>query len=69
MPATVELTARERQVATMIALGSQTKRIAHELKITTKTVECHRASIKRKLGGVTSVGIVLWAVRAGIIPI
>lgn len=64
-----ELTAREREVARLIALGSLTKQIAYELDISVKTVETHRAAIRQKLGGISSVGVVLWAVRTGLVKV
>lgn len=43
-------TARERQVAQMIADGLSNEDIASKLKIATKTVEAHRANLYKKLG-------------------
>jgi len=43
------LTAREREIAQMIAEGKNTKTIALELAISVKTVEAHRHKIMKKL--------------------
>lgn len=44
------LTAREREVVDMLVAGKINKVIGHELGISTRTVESHRARIMRKLG-------------------
>jgi DNA-binding NarL/FixJ family response regulator len=44
------LTAREREVATGLARGLTNKQIGRELGISHRTVEIHRARLKRKLG-------------------
>lgn len=45
-----ELTERERDVFDRLGRGFTTKRIADELGLSARTVEVHRANIKRKLG-------------------
>jgi DNA-binding CsgD family transcriptional regulator len=45
-----QLTARELHVATLIREGKTSKEIAEVLVITLKTVEYHRANIRKKLG-------------------
>jgi len=62
-----ELTEREAQVASMIARGAATKHIARALDISIKTVECHRANIRAKLGGTNAACIVVWAVKNGLV--
>jgi DNA-binding NarL/FixJ family response regulator len=49
MPALAGLTASERRILRMIAVGKPTKAIADELHIHHRTVETHRASICQKL--------------------
>jgi len=51
----------------MIARGAATKHIARALDISIKTVECHRANIRAKLGGTNAACIVVWAVKNGLV--
>lgn len=44
------LTPREREVLDGLAKGLQNKAIAHDLAISTRTVEIHRANVMSKLG-------------------
>lgn len=44
-----QLTPRERQVMDMIVAGKTNKQIAHDLEISDKTVEAHRAKVMEKL--------------------
>lgn len=44
------LTAREREILEKVVQGASSKVIARDLKISVKTVDVHRASIKDKLG-------------------
>jgi len=44
------LTARERQVVQMVIDGRFTKQIAHELGISTRTVELHTYRARHKMG-------------------
>jgi DNA-binding CsgD family transcriptional regulator len=57
------LSAREREVIALIALGRSNKEIASLLMISTRTVESHRAKIMLKLGLHSLSGLVLYAVR------
>jgi DNA-binding NarL/FixJ family response regulator len=59
------LTSREREVVQLLAEGNSNKRVASRLDISVKTVETHRASIKRKLGVKSVAEIVNYAVRNG----
>jgi DNA-binding NarL/FixJ family response regulator len=43
------LSAREREVFQLLGRGYKTKRIAHELKVSSKTIDSHCANIKSKL--------------------
>jgi FixJ family two-component response regulator len=49
-PKLSSLTRRERQVLELVVAGKFNKIIAHDLGISTKTVELHRASLMGKLG-------------------
>ena len=55
------VTERELSVATLAILP--TKNIAHELKISTRTVEAHIGRIKLKTGLETRAAIAVWADR------
>jgi len=44
------LTLRELQVLEVLRTGKTTKEIAHQLGLSARTVDIHRANIKRKLG-------------------
>ena len=45
-----KLTDRELEVFERIGLGRTTREIAHELRLSPKTIETHRSHIKSKLG-------------------
>ncbi|WP_327679993.1 response regulator transcription factor [Kitasatospora sp. NBC_00458] len=60
-----ELTAREMEIATLVADGATNAEIASELFITAGTVKNHLASIQRKLGTRNRVGIAAWAWETG----
>jgi DNA-binding NarL/FixJ family response regulator len=61
------LTARQLQILTMIAGRKGTKEIAFELDLSEKTVAAHRAQIMERLGVRDLVGLVLLAVRHGLV--
>jgi DNA-binding CsgD family transcriptional regulator len=46
----MSLTPREREVVVRIGSGMNSKLIARELGVSTRTVEYHRGKIRRKLG-------------------
>jgi DNA-binding NarL/FixJ family response regulator len=49
-PGKADLTARQREVLRLIALGSSAKDIANQLNISVRTAEFHRAAIMQRLG-------------------
>lgn len=57
------LTDRELEVLALIGQGVATKNIAARLKISTRTVEAHRAHIKEKLGITDGAALVKYAVQ------
>jgi two-component system, NarL family, response regulator NreC len=63
------LTNRERQVLHLVAHGSSSTEIAKRLKISSRTVETHRAKIMEKLSLDNFTELVRYALRKGIIPI
>ncbi|MEW6366608.1 MAG: response regulator transcription factor [Acidobacteriota bacterium] len=62
------LTAREREVLQLAALGLLNKQIAARLSISVRTVETHRARLMRKLGLGSQTDLVRYAMRKGILP-
>lgn len=56
------LSARELEVLTQLGMGKTTKEIAHELDLSTRTVDIHRANIKRKLGLRTGAELIAYSV-------
>jgi two-component system, NarL family, response regulator NreC len=61
------LSDRELHVLQLVAEGMRTKAIADLLSISGKTVESHRTRIMQKLGIHDTAGLVLYAIRKGII--
>jgi len=62
-----QLTARERQVAQLLAEGKCNKEVATALCIGVKTVETHRANIMRKLNIHSVTDLVRYAIRNRIV--
>jgi len=60
------LTERELQVLTMLAHGSTSKEIAHDLVLSVKTVENHRARILEKLDAVNTAAAIGRAYQLGL---
>ena len=63
------LTAREQEVMALLAEGLSTKATAEKLFISPKTAENHRSSIMRKLDLHSTVELVRYAARIGIIDV
>jgi pimeloyl-ACP methyl ester carboxylesterase/DNA-binding CsgD family transcriptional regulator len=61
------LTRREREVATLIALGLTNRQIAEDLVIAEATAERHVANILNKLGCHSRAQIAAWAVERGLL--
>jgi DNA-binding NarL/FixJ family response regulator len=61
------LTGRERDVLRLLAQGRRTKEIAEDLGISAKTVETYRGRVMFKLGIDNLVGLVKFAIRAGLV--
>jgi two-component system, NarL family, response regulator NreC len=61
------LSVRERQVLQLVAESMSTKAIAELLSISAKTAESHRTRIMQKLGIHDTAGLVMYAIRKGII--
>lgn len=63
------LSPREREVLVLIAEGSTSKEIAAKLHISVQTVETHRCNLMSKTGVHNVAGLVLCAVRNGLIKL
>jgi pimeloyl-ACP methyl ester carboxylesterase/DNA-binding CsgD family transcriptional regulator len=61
------LTRREREVATLIALGLTNRQIAEDLVIAEATAERHVANILNKLGCHSRAQVAAWAVESGLL--
>jgi DNA-binding NarL/FixJ family response regulator len=64
-----QLSSREQEVLRMIAEGIPSRDIGERLFISVKTVENHRANILHKLGLKTTVDLVKYAARIGLIDV
>ena len=63
------LTARQREILQLVAEGKSTKEIAFVLGVSVKTVETHRADLMERLGIRDVAGLVVYAIRNGLIDI
>lgn len=64
-----DLTPREQEVMRLLAEGLSTKKAAEKLFISPKTVENHRASIMNKLGLHSTIELIRYAARLGLIDV
>ncbi|WP_395022339.1 response regulator FixJ [Dongia sp.] len=62
------LSIRERQVLDGLIAGRANKTIAHDLEISPRTVEIHRANVMTKMGAGSLSELVRMALLAGLIP-
>ncbi len=67
-PREVNLTEREREVLSYLALGWETKYIAEELGVSWYTARNHIENLRTKLGASTRLEAVMVALRLGILP-
>jgi PAS domain S-box-containing protein len=61
-----QLTSRQREVLTEMALGRLNKQIAFSLGVTEQTVKMHRALVMARLGATTTADAIRIAVEAGL---
>lgn len=61
------LTSRQTEVLKLVAEGFRSKAIAHQLNVSIKTIETHRADIMRRLGVRHTAGLVHEAIRLGLL--
>lgn len=69
VPDLEELTPRETEVLTQVALGYSLPEIAQQLHRSLKTIETHRLSLGRKLGASNRVELTRIAIAAGLAPL
>jgi DNA-binding NarL/FixJ family response regulator len=63
------ITHRQREILQLIAEGHSTKEIAHQLDLSVKTVETHRAQLMERLNIHDVPGLVRCAIRMGLITL
>jgi two-component system response regulator NreC len=61
------LTARERDVVRLVALGHTSREIAKRLVLSTRTIETHRARVQARLGVSSRAELVRWAMDHGLL--
>jgi DNA-binding NarL/FixJ family response regulator len=66
-PPAVELTAREREVLSLVIEGLANKQIARRLGISEKTVKGHLTNLFQRIGVTDRTQAALWAERTGIL--
>jgi len=64
-PAARPITARERQVAALIATGLTNAEIGSRLGVSVRTVDAHMEHLRTKLGVRTRAQVAVWSVGAG----
>ncbi len=64
-----DLTAREKEVLTLVCKGYSSRQIGDNLHLSPKTVETYRARIMAKLGVGNMVELIRYAIRRGIISL
>lgn len=66
-PSPIDLTAREREVLTLVVEGLANKQIARRLGISEKTVKGHLTNLFQRIGVADRTQAALWAERNGIL--
>lgn len=67
MPGDIDLSKREQQIVRLVCHDMSNAEIAKELKLAGSTIETHRQNIRKKIGAQGTAGIVLYAVRHGLV--
>jgi non-specific serine/threonine protein kinase len=65
----VELTTRQREVATLVAAGHTNRQIGRELGISEKTAEIHVHNIMRRLDASSRAAVAAWVATSGLEPV
>lgn len=66
-PQSAELTARERQILSLVASGNSNKEIALRLGVSLKTIDNHRTNLMRKLDVHSVAELLGYALREGLL--
>jgi DNA-binding NarL/FixJ family response regulator len=66
-PLDVPLTAREQEIARLVAAGQMSKEIAAKLGLSVRTVEKHRANIMEKVGVREVASLTRWCIQVGLV--
>lgn len=64
---TTALTARERQVLSLVARGFANREVAERLGVSAKTVDNHRTNLMRKIGTHSLAELLSYALREGLL--
>ena len=64
-----DLTAREKEILLLIWSGFKNKEIGHELKISVKTVEAHRANMMKKMRVSNTAHLLRTAILGGVLRV
>ncbi|HEY0455052.1 MAG TPA: response regulator transcription factor [Verrucomicrobiae bacterium] len=64
-----QLTSRQKTILKLITEGRNTKEIALRLKVSSKTIEFHRARLMERLGIFDIAGLVRYALRLGLVEL
>lgn len=64
-----DLTRRQREILRLLAQGETVKEVAHEMRLSVKTVNAHRLNIRRKLGIGNMAELIFYALRHGLIDV
>ena len=62
-----DLTAREREILMLIWSGFKNREIGHELEISVKTVEAHRANMMKKMRVSNTAQLLRTSVQGGLL--
>lgn len=62
-----DLTAREREIVSLVALGHTSREAAERLVLSVRTIEAHRARIQSRLGLSSRAELVRWALDHGLL--
>lgn len=60
---------KEKMILQLLSAGLTSKEIAVQLDMSTRTVESYRKSMQEKTGSKNSAGLILYAIKNGMIPV